>query len=188
MTKITLDEFCNQWTRDKRVRPWHSLLAKNAEDFVTRAGAYAEDCFKSSFDTGGFYGSATKWAPRTSRWGKKFTHPIMDDTGELKNSIKGKFIDRSYSAFGKRDFAKRYRYSINTNEISVPIKGKRGKRKGKFQNYAAVHNTDPDLGLYTVNQYSSLRPVQRQFIGHSDKLLDFINSVFVPEIFNGFPK
>lgn len=188
MTNITLDQFCAHWTRDKRVRAWHSLLAKNAEDFATRAGEYALSCFKSSFDSGGFYGSGTKWAPRTSRWGKKFTHPLMDDQSVLKNSLKGEFKSLDYSAFGRIDYKRKSKYTIWSTEESVPIKGKRGKKRTGNQTYAAVHNTDPSLGLYTVNQYSSRRPVQRQFIGHSDKLLDYINSVFVPDIFDGFPK
>lgn len=187
MTKITLEQFCNHWTRDKRARHWHSLLAKNVEDFATRAGEYALSRFRTSFHEGGFYGSGTKWAPRTSRWGKKFTHPVMDDQHELRNSLKGSFTDRAYSAFGKRDYRRGHRYSIWSTEKSVPVAGKRGKKKGRNQNYAAVHNTDPKLGLYTVNQYSSRRPVQRQFIGHSTKLLDFINRVFVPRIFDEFP-
>ena len=32
------------------------------------------------------------------------------------------------------------------------------------------------------------RQVHRQFIGHSPKLLDAINKLFVPKIFDGFPK
>ncbi len=48
MPAITLDEFCNQWARGKDVRPFHSLLAKNAEDFVTLAGEYALSRFRTS--------------------------------------------------------------------------------------------------------------------------------------------
>lgn len=54
MPAITLDEFCNQWARGKDVRPFHSLLAKNAEDFVTLAGEYALSRFRTSFAEGGF--------------------------------------------------------------------------------------------------------------------------------------
>lgn len=189
MPELTLEQFCNQWSRGKQVRPWHSLLAKNAEDFATLAGEYALSRFRTSFAEGGFYGSGTKWAPRESRWGKKFTHPIMIDQGELKSKIKGEpGKTGSYSAFGKRDYRRRYRYDIWTDESSTPIKGKRGKKRGRNQTYAAVHNTDPKFGLYTVNQYSSRRPVQRQFIGHSEKLLNTINQLFAPLIFKDFPK
>ena len=166
MNKLTLDQFCDLWAKDIRQKQWHSILAKNAEDFATVAGEYALSCFRASFDQGGFYGSGTKWAPRESKWGKKLG---------------------SYSAFGKRDYRRRYGYDIWTDEKSVPIKGKRGKKRGRYQNYAAVHNTDPKFGLYTVNQYSSRRPVHRQFIGHSPKVLEHINSVLTPTIFKGFP-
>ena len=187
MPKISLGDFCAQWSRGSRVRPWHSLLAYNAEEFSTKAGTYALSRFRTSFAEGGFYGGS-KWSPRTSKWGKKFTHPVMIDQGILRNAIKGeKSIGGSYSAFGKRDYRKRFRYAIWTDEKSVPVSGKRGKRRTRSQSYAAIHNTDPKFGLYTVNQYSSRRPVQRQFIGHSDKLLNTINSLFVPEIFKGFP-
>lgn len=188
MSKLTLDEFCNQWARGKMVRPWHSLLAKNAEDFATVAGEYALESFRSSFSQGGLYGSGQRWAPRESKWGKKFTHPVMIDQGELQSKIKGeKGKHGGYSTFGKRDYRRRYRYDIWTDERSIAIKGKRGKKRGRNQSYAAVHNTDPKFGLYTVNQYSSRRPVQRQFIGHSEKLLAFINRAFVPIIFREFP-
>ncbi len=187
MTKLTLDEFCSQWFRPKTVRPWHSLLAFNADEFTTKAGTYALSRFRTSFIEGGFYGGS-KWSPRTSKWGKKFTHPVMIDQGELRNSIQGeKGKGGAYSSFGKRDYKRRSKYDIWTNEKSRPIKGKRGRRGTRYQNYAAVHNTDPKFGLYTVNQYSSRRPVQRQFIGHSEKLLNTINTQFVPEIFKGFP-
>ena len=55
MPVITLDQFCDQWARGKTVRPWHSLLAKNAEDFVTSAGEYALSRFRTSFAEGGYF-------------------------------------------------------------------------------------------------------------------------------------
>lgn len=188
MSKLTLDQFCNLWAKDSRSKQWHSILAKNAEDLATLAGEYALSRFRTSFSEGGLYGTGTKWAPRESKWGKKFTHPIMIDQGELKSKIKGEASKYgSYSAFGKRDYRRKYSYDIWTSEESKAIKGKRGKKRGKNQTYAAVHNTDPKFGLYTVNQYSSRRPVHRQFIGHSAKLLDFINRAYVPKIFKGLP-
>lgn len=189
MPAITLDQFCNQWARGKDVRPWHSLLAKNAEDFVTVAGEYALSRFRTSFAEGGLYGSGTKWAPRTSKWGKKYTHPVLIDSEELKSKIKGQKSELGgYSTFGKRDYRRRYHYDIWTEEKSQTMDGHRGKKKGRYQNYAAVHNTDPKFGLYTVRKNSLKRPVHRQFIGHSPKLLDTINKLFVPKIFNGFPE
>ena len=45
-----------------------------------------------------FYGSGTKWAPRTSKWGKKFTHPVLIDSGELKSKIKGQKANSVHTA------------------------------------------------------------------------------------------
>lgn len=116
--------------RGKDVRPFHSLLAKNAEDFVTFTGEYALSRFRTSFAEGGFYGSGTKWAPRTSKWGKKFTHPVLIDSGELKSKIKGQKSELgAYSAFGKRDYRRRYHYDIWTEEESQTMDGHRGKKK-----------------------------------------------------------
>ena len=188
MQKITLDQFCAQWFKHKGMMSWSSRLSYNAEEFVTKAGEYALSRFRTSFHEGGFYGSGTKWKPRESKWGKKFKHPVMIDQGELRNSIKGEMgKGGSYSTLGKRDYKRRYRYDIWTTERSKPIKGKRGRRSTRNQTYAAVHNTDPKFALYTVNQYSQRRPVQRQFIGHSDKILDTIERLFIPQIFDNFP-
>lgn len=168
-----------------------SRFEKNVFDFTTKAGEYTKSRFRSSFETGGFYGSGSSWAPRESRWGRKFTHPVMIDTGTLKDSIKGEQVafDKSFltgrSHFGGRINKRRSIYDIWTTEISTPVKGKRGKSRGK--GYAAIHNTDPKDSSFTVNQYSSRKPVQRQFIGINPKIQDFINSHYVPMIFEGFP-
>ena len=86
MSKITIDQFCAQW-RNGNYRMLGSKLFYNAQDFVTAAGEYTKQQFQSSFERGGFNGS--KWPARTSKWGKKFTHPTMVDTGTLSRSIKG---------------------------------------------------------------------------------------------------
>lgn len=80
--------------------------------------------------------------------------------------------------------------TITTSGRKKKVRPWRGivERKRKYKNYAAVHNTDPKFGLYTVRKNSLKRPVHRQFIGHSPKLLDAINKLFVPKIFDGFPK
>lgn len=186
MSKITIDQFCAQW-RNGNYRMLGSKLFYNAQDFVTAAGEYAKQQFQSSFERGGFNGS--KWPAHTSKWGKKFTHPTMIDTGTLSRSIKG---ERGRSLefgklHGKGGFRRTTHYDIWTTEVSSYIRGKRGKKRGKYKNYAAVHNTDPKFGLYTVNQYSSRRPVHRQFIGFSPNIEDHINGL-VDMIFEGFPK
>ncbi len=121
---------------------------------------------------GGFCGGS-HWAPRTSRWGKRFTHPVMNDSGTLARSIN--FENKRTNIVGRRNnrtriFSKGAYYNIYTTEKSVPVRGKRGRSRERYGHYAAVHNTDPKFGLYTVNQYSSRRPVHRQFIGFSPKI------------------
>ena len=186
--KITLDEFCGQWVKGANFMPLASRFEFNICNFATVAGDHTKQFFRNSFDAGGFYGSGTKWKPRESKWGKKFTHPVLIDTGTLKNSIKSE--SKEVSINGRRDNGTRIRrqgakYYIWTAEISTPVKGKRGKKKGSGR-YAAVHNSDPRLTGFTVNQYSSRKPVQRQFIGFSPRL-DAELRQFIPVIFKGFP-
>lgn len=66
--KITIDEFCNQWLKGDR----HliSQFQQNVFDFTTVTGNYSKHFFRTSFLTGGFYGSGQAWKPRESRWGK----------------------------------------------------------------------------------------------------------------------
>lgn len=190
MSKITLDEFCNQWVRGSWTTVMASRLEKNVLDFTLQAGAYSKAQFQSSFSSSGFCDSGT-WAPRTSRWGKKFTHPVLNDTGMLADSFQGasdKIDIVGRDSHRRRIFRKGARYSIWTTERSVPIKGKRGKNRERYGHYAAIHNTDPKFGLFTVNQYSSRRPVHRQFIGLSPKIDDYINAHFTDMIFEGFPR
>ena len=114
----------------------------------------------------------------------------MNDTGTLVRSIQseagrtdivGRRSDRT------RIFRKGARYCMWTTEKSFPVKGKRGRSKERYGHYAAIHNTDPKFGLYTVNQYSTRRPVHRQFIGFSPKTDDYIAVHFIDMIFKGFP-
>ena len=171
MPKITLDEFCSHWVSRTSTRVMASRLEFNVFDFATAAGDYTR-------------------APRTSKWGKRFTHPLMNDTGTLARSIQseagrtdivGRRSDRT------RIFRKGARYCMWTTEKSFPVKGKRGRSKERYGHYAAIHNTDPKFGLYTVNQYSTRRPVHRQFIGFSPKTDDYIAVHFIDMIFKGFP-
>lgn len=143
--------------------PLASRMEYNVFEFTTLIGEQSKQFFKNSFHAGGFYGSGAKWKPRESKWGKKFTHPVLIDTGMLENSIQSE--SKEISINGRRDNGTRIRkqgakYYIWTAEISTPVKGKRGKKKG-LGRYAAVHNSDPRLTNFTVNQYSSRKPVQR---------------------------
>lgn len=190
MAKITLDEFCNQWVQGKWTTVMASKLETNVFNFATAAGDYSRLEFKASFAAGSFCGG-TPWAPRASRWGKRFTHPVLFDSHKLRESIRGE-ADK-INIEGRRDNRTRIsrhgaKYSIWTTEKSVPEPKKRGRSKERYGHYAAVHNTDPKFGLFTVNQYSNRRPEHRQFIGFSPKVDDYINSHFISMIFEGFPK
>ena len=184
MPKITLDEFCSHWVSRTSTRVMASRLEFNVFDFATAAGDYTRQQFVSSFASGGFNGS--KWAPRTSKWGKRFTHPLMNDTGTLARSIRSERRP-TMSVRPASDCMLRARYCMWTTEKSFPVKGKRGRSKERYGHYAAIHNTDPKFGLYTVNQYSTRRPVHRQFIGFSPKTDDYIAAHFIDMIFKGFP-
>lgn len=187
MKKISLKEFGAQWVTPKSSRTVASRLAFDAEEFTTLAGEYAADCFRQSFVEGGFYGYTRKWEPRTSAWGKRFKHPLMVDQGVLMNAIKGeKGKGLHYGVLGQRDFTRRYRYDIGTEESSTAVEKKRGESSNI--GYAAVHNSDPRLTNYTVNQYSSRKPVQRQFMGHSELMLHYIEEELLPHVFDGFPR
>jgi hypothetical protein len=186
--KITLDDFCAHWVKGAGFMSIASRFEYNVFNFTTATGDHTKQFFQNSFAAGGFYGSGAKWKPRESNWGKKFTHPVMIDTGELKDSFKTeshKTDINGRSGSGKRIFRKGAKYFIWTTEVSSPQRGKRGKN-GKYGRYAAVHNSDPRLTDYTVNQYSSRKPIQRQFIGFS-KRLDAELKQFTPILFTGFP-
>ena len=116
----------------------------------------------------------------------------MDDTGTLKGAISGKSENISRQSGkkinGRTPFTKMGAvYNIHTEEISQSGNGKRGvNTHGK--GYAAVHNTDPQISPFTVNQWSKKKPVQRQFIGFNDRLNNYINTHYVPIIFKGLPQ
>ena len=197
-TKITLEQMIEKC---KDFVPWkfsHDLL-----EFTTLAGQYSKNVFQKSFDNQSFNGS--KWKPRESRWGKKFTHPILYDTGILQGSIRyvpqkppltnyevesyvhelGKSKRRTNGTHTYKQYVAEY--YIKTNENSQAIHGKRGVNR-KAVGYAAIHNTDPRVSPYTVNQHSTRKPVQRQFIGFSQEIDDYINNDLIKNVlFKRFP-
>lgn len=188
MSKLTLDQFVAQWTKNASSRQIVSRFEYNVFEFTTLAGNYSKRFFATSFIAGGFYKSGRKWEARKSKWGKKFTHPVMTDTGTLRKAIKGESRQvrlTGWTDARKRLFKRGGVCNIYTDERSLPIRGKRGKSKG-YKRYAAIHNTDPRYSNFTVNQYSSRKPVQRQFIGFS-KVLDRDIEKFIPILFKGFP-
>ena len=188
MPKITLDQFFKQWNSNM---PHANRLDYNITEFTTKAGDYSKRFFRMSFASGGFYATGNKWKPRESKWGKKFNHKVMDDTGMLKGSMSSKSENTSRQSGkkinGRTPFTKMGAvYSIHTEEVSQPGYGKRGSNP-HGRGYAAVHNTDPKISPFSVNQYSTKKPVQRQFIGFNDRLDNYINTNYVPIIFKGLP-
>lgn len=187
--KITLDQFVDQWAKGGSSRGAVSRLESNVFEFTTLAGHYSKRYFATSFLYGGFYGTGRKWEVRQSRWGKKFTHPVLIDTGTLKDSIKAEGKETRITGWTdsrKRIFKRGARYDIFTTEVSRPIQGKRGKSASRYGHYAAIHNTDPRYSGFTVNQYSSKKPIHRQFMGLNPSLDKEIER-FIPLIFKGFP-
>lgn len=65
--------------------------------------------------------------------------------------------------------------------------GQAGTQQGALRALCRHTQYDPKFGLYTVNQYSTRRPVHRQFIGFSPKTDDYIAAHFIDMIFKGFP-
>ena len=60
--------------KGKYVTKMPNKLERNVFDFVTLAGDYSRQQFQASFSSGGFCGGS-RWAPRTSRWGKTVHAP-----------------------------------------------------------------------------------------------------------------
>ena len=87
--RITLEQFCEQWAPKGNGRYLPNKMEFNTHDFVTMAGEYSKSRFRTSFAEGGLYGSGKLWPERKSRWGRRFTHPVMNDTGNLSRSIFG---------------------------------------------------------------------------------------------------
>lgn len=189
MSKITLQAFCNHWVKGQTERTIVSRFEKNVFDFTTVIGNRTKMFFQASFSTGGFFGTGAKWQPRHSSWGKKFSHPVMRDTLKLAKGIVGEqdAADRtnyqSRRGTASKIFKRGSKYHIRTVAVSTPEKNKRG---GGFRSYAAIHNTDPRISNYTVNQFSKKKPVQRQFIGFSRRLeIETFRQTDI--LFRGFP-
>lgn len=177
---------------DNRKTPVANRLDMNITNFTTEIGMFSKRFFRMSFAYGGFYASGNKWAARTSKWGKKNSHSIMNDTGTLKNSIDHdiKVVSRQSGRKinGRTPFTKMgATYLISTKEETIINSDKKRGVNSHAIGYAAIHNTDPRLTNFKVNQYSNKKPVQRQFIGFNERLNDYIMAKYVPMIFKGLP-
>lgn len=158
-------------------------------EFAYTAGRYSQDRFRQSFTQGGFYGTGKPWPQRTSEWGRRFAHPVMNHTGLLKSAISGSQISGNLTrkpAPGRAAAHRRHlTYTIAANPESAAWKGRRGVRASGPTTYAAVHNAPPSFGFYT-NQYRKSRPERRQFMGLNKKL-DAEIARHYNTIFNGLP-
>ncbi|MCY1134050.1 hypothetical protein OWT79_10610 [Bacteroides fragilis] len=187
METISLNTMISHWYGESKMDKG-SRLDYNVVNFVTEAGEYSKRFFQFSFVAGGFYASGQHWKPRTSRWGKRQPHPVLIDSGKLRRGFAGENIfnnkgDVKNAADGK--FKSNYGYQIKTTSESEPEPKKRGRNTSS--SYAAFHNTDPRISPFTVNQHTKRKPVQRQFIGISERLDNHINTYYVPRIFKYFP-
>lgn len=188
--KIKPDQFYKQWLRLGTASAMVSFFERQVFDFTTFAGDLTKHRFKESFRQGGFYGTGMKWPARASKWGQKFDHPVMVDTGLLQSNIDGGINygnkDKKPAPGQKAVYKKGHSYTINANPASVAIQGKRGVRKDGPTTYAAVHNTDPRISGYYTNQWHKSRPEHRQFMGLNKKIDAEITKLY-PYIFNGLP-
>lgn len=143
-----------------------SKIDINAHRFVVAAAKHMQLRFKASFSQG-FYGSP--WAPRKSRWGIRRKHRVLNETGDLKNSI---MVDENPLQ------GKSFTASANVHTTASSSR----KRNGDKSGYAAVHNSDPNQTNYTVNGFSKKRPVQRQFMGFSAQGDSYIAANYLTQI------
>lgn len=160
--KITPKQLSEQWLR------LPNKLAVNIWNFEVRAGKEAVSVFKQSFTLLRFNSSGEfPWRERSDRK----SHPILNETGSLKESISWKHLGGGDSG-GK-----------GVRIYTDPGKFKNTKRHRGFC-YAAIHNAKD--GTYTYGN-TGVRSIQRQYIGHSTVLKDKLKALS-SIIFEGFPK
>lgn len=128
---ITFETMLNQW----KAAP--SRFAVNYYKTKIEIGETYVREYKRGFDIKHIPGTSKYWRNRK----RNYPHPILHETGALKNSI-------SYQLFDGGGI------EIYTDESKFPV----GRRKHGSKSYAAFHNS-PD-GTYPPN-------IQRQFIGDS---------------------
>lgn len=160
MPKITLMQMASQW----RYIPHQFDI--NLWNFEVEAGKLGRKVFQASFDMGRFNDThSTPWAPR-KRHGDG--HPILFESGTLKNSIKWK------QKKGKRKRG----VTIFTDKMVFM----RAVRHRGFC-YAAIHN-DPDSTGVRTGRVANMP--QRQFMGDSDVLAKEIEQLD-KIMYKGFP-
>ena len=153
------------------IAQWRTLPNKfsvNTWNFEIKVGKEAVGIFQESFYLGRFNSSGeSQWKERK----RSYKHPILQESGSLKRSIKYKHIGTKGRAGSG--------VSIYTDPSAF-----RGSFRHKGFCYAAVHNAPS--GSYTYGA-TGARSIQRQFIGHPSKLQSAINNLS-SIIFHGFPQ
>jgi len=156
-TPITPEQLTQQW------RPLQHRFGLQLWNFKVEASKAAVEVFQESFDLHRMNtNNSMTWRERT----RSYKHPIMHETGTLKNSIKYKEQTKT-----------QMRIYTDPNAFGTAT-----RHKGFC--YAAVHN-DPS-GSHTYGR-TGVPSVQRQFIGFSTVLDKRIKALSV-KIFEGFPK
>lgn len=154
------------------INKWRTLPNKfevNVWNFEVKAGKAAVSVFKESFNLQRFNSSSEfGWVSRRD----KKTHPILNETGSLKDSIKWMHLGEKGS-----DGAKGVRIYTDPN-------GFRNTKRHRGFCYAAIHNAKN--GTYTYGN-TGVRSIQRQYIGHSTVLKSKLKDLSVI-LFDGFPK
>lgn len=148
-------------TPARMVAQWKDASHKfdlNVWNFQVEAGKAAVSTFQKSFDMRRFNtNGSSPWKPRKDRK----SHPLLEETGTLKRSIKRKSLP------GKNKGVR----------IFTDPKAFGNAKRHKGFCYAGIHND----GLKSINI------AQRRFMGHSTRLDDELNKLSV-SIFKGFPK
>lgn len=159
--KITPRQLAQQWAT------LPNKFEVNVFNFETLVGNAAKKAFKDSFYLRRFNDK------RSFAWKDNHRpHPILEETGNLKNSI---VWQRTSSGGGKRGV------SIYTD----PLAFKHSKRQyGRNFCYAAIHN-EGGSGVGATGSAAHIK--QRRFIGYSSVVADKISSYSI-RIFDGFPK
>ena len=143
-------------------------------NFEVRAGQIAESGFKASFAEKRFHDrNSSSWPPR-----KKTPvpfHPILNETGTLKNSI-------TFKAPGMFQVGDRHRKQT-VKVFTDPKKFNTAARHPGFC-YAAVHNSPSSKG-FRWGRAAGI--AQRQFMGNSSIIEQQIRDMAKPTIFRGFP-
>ena len=157
--KITPQQLRDTW------RTIPSLFDVNVCNFLTNVAGAGVDVFQKSFYLHRFNTSGSfAWKKRRDR--KK--HPVLVETGTLRNSITKKTMLRG----------KQRKAIIYTDKDAFMS----AKRHRGFC-YADIHNAES--GTYTYGN-TGVPSIQRQFMGHSTTLDRYIEK-YGKQIFEGFP-